>query len=194
MERQNIEIIEKAAGIIMNSGVKELTVHNLANKLMVDKSQLLKQFTKDDDILLLLLLDFEIDINELISEFARTTETPDAEMKILFKKLYFLFLQKPYYLDIIFDKKLKNRDESIKNSFLRIRNTAENYLTSVINKGENENIFKTKVSTKVLVGKILSGFRLFMKDEQRIHEVILEMKTIKNLKDPFGSFFFIKNF
>ena len=183
MERQNIEIIEKAAGIIMNSGVKELTVHNLANKLMVDKSQLLKQFTKDDDILLLLLLDFEIDINELISEFARTTETPDAEMKILFKKLYFLFLQKPYYLDIIFDKKLKNRDESIKNSFLRIRNTAENYLTSVINKGKNENSFKTTISTKVMVSKILSGFRHFMKDEQRIHEVILEMKTLKIIND-----------
>ena len=92
-------------------------------------------------------------------------------------------MQKPYYLDIIFDKKLKNRDESIKNSFLRIRNTAENYLTSVINKGKNENSFKTTISTKVLVSKILSGFRHFMKDEQRIHEVILEMKTLKIIND-----------
>lgn len=183
MKTQKNLIIEKAAGIIMNSGIKELTVHNLADKLMVEESQLYQQFTKDDDVLLLLLLGFEIDINELMEEFARTAETTETELKILFKKLYFLFLQKPYYLDIIFDKNLKERDESIKNSFLRIRNTAENYLTSVINKGENENIFKTKVSTKVLVGKILSGFRLFMKDEQRIHEVILEMKTIKNLKD-----------
>lgn len=183
METQKNLMIEKAAGIIMNSGVKELTVHNLADKLKVEESQLFKQLTKDDDILLMLLLGFETDINEFMTEFARTAETPETELKILFKKLYFLFLQKPYYLDIIFDKNLKERDESIRNSLSRIRNTAEYYLTSIINKGRTEKTFKTKESTKNLVGKMLSGFRLFMKDEQRIHEMILEMKTIKNLKD-----------
>jgi peptide/nickel transport system ATP-binding protein len=51
------------------------------------------------------------------------------------------------------------------------------------NKGKKENAFKTKESTKILVGKILSGFRTFMKDEQRIHEMILEMKSLKTSKD-----------
>jgi AcrR family transcriptional regulator len=183
METQKNEIIEKAAKIIMNSGVQELTIHNLADKLNVEESQLYKQLTKDDDILLMLLLGFETDINEFRSEFVQATETPEAELKILFKKLYFLFLQKPYYLDIIFDKNLEKRDESIRNSILRIRNTAENYLSSIINKGKKENTFKTKESTKILVGKILSGFRLYMKDEQRIHEMILELKTLRTLKD-----------
>ena len=104
----------------------------------------------------------------------QSSETPENELKILFKKLYFLFLQKPYYLDLIFDKKLKNRDESIRNSLLRIREMAEYYLTEIINKGKSENNFKTTVSTKVLANKILAGFRTYMKDEQRFHEVILE--------------------
>lgn len=183
METQKNEIIEKAAKIIMNSGVQELTIHNLANKLKVEDSQLYKQLTKDDDILLMLILGLETDINELITGFTQTAETPEAELKILFKKLYFLFLQKPYYLDIIFDKNLKERDESIRNGFLRIRNTAENYLSSILNKGKKENTFKTNTPTKVLVGKILSGFRSYMKDEQRIHEMILELKTLRTLKD-----------
>ena len=53
---------------------------------------------------------------------------------------------------------------------------AEYYLTEIINKGKSENNFKTTVSTKVLANKILAGFRTYMKDEQRFHEVILEMK------------------
>ena len=40
METQQNEIIEKAAGIIMNSGIDELTVHNLAGKLELEDNQL----------------------------------------------------------------------------------------------------------------------------------------------------------
>jgi hypothetical protein len=177
------EIIEKAAGIIMNSGVKELTVHNLADELLVKESQLCQQVSKDDDILLILMLSFESDIFEFLRGIDQSSDSPENKLKIIFKKLYFLFLQKPYYLDILFDKNLKNRDKSIMNSFFRIRKMAENYLTDIINKGKTENSFKTNVSTSILVGKILSDFRTFMNDEQRFHELILEMKKLQTLKD-----------
>lgn len=183
MKTQENKIIEKAAGIIMNSGVKELTVHNLADKLQIKESELYQQLTKDDDILLILLLSFESDMVQFLSGMEQSSDSPENKLKIIFKKLYSLFLQKPYYLDIIFDKNLKNRDKSITNSFLRIRLMAENYLTDIINKGKAENTFKTKVSTSVLVTKILSDFRTFMKDEQRFHEIILEMKKLQTSKD-----------
>lgn len=183
MKTKESEIIEKAAGIIMNSGVGELTVQNLADKLQIKKSQLYLLLTSDDDILLILLLSFENDIIQFLREMEQNSESPENKLKIIFKKLHFLFLQKPYYLDIIFDKNLKNRDNSITNSFLRIRQLAENYLTDIINKGKTENTFKTKVSTSVLVTKILSDFRTFVKDEQRFQEIILEMKKLQTSKD-----------
>lgn len=183
MKTQQNEIIEKAAGIIMNSGVDELTIHNLADKLQIKERQLYGRLSKDDDILLILLLSLESDMVDFLKGNKQSSETPENELKILFKKLYFLFLQKPYYLDLIFDKKLKDRDESIRNSLLRIREMAEHYLTEIINKGKSENNFKATVSTKVLANKILAGFRTYMKDEQRFHEVILEMKKLKTSKD-----------
>jgi len=183
MEIQNTVIIEKAARIIMNSGLQKLTIPNLADELNVKQRQLYTLLTKDDDILLMLLLSFKTDINDFLTELIPNTETPETELSILFKKLYFLFQQKPYYLHIIFDKNLKERDINIKKTILWIRNMAENYLTSVITKGKKENTFKIKESTKSLVGKMLSGFRLFMKDEQRINEMILEMKSLKTSKD-----------
>ena len=62
MKTQQNEIIEKAAGIIMNSGVDELTIHNLADKLQIKERQLYGRLSKDDDILLILLLSLESDM------------------------------------------------------------------------------------------------------------------------------------
>jgi len=182
MKAQENEIIEKAAGIIENSGVEELTVHNLADKLQIKESQLYQQLTNDEDIYLLLLLNLENDIVNLLKGIEQS-DSPESQLKILFKKLYFFFIQKPYYLDIIFDKNLKNRDKRFMDTFLRIRKLAKNYLTEVINKGKTENTFKTRVPTSVLAGKILTDFRTFMKDEQRFHEVILEMKKLQTSKE-----------
>jgi len=183
METTKTVIIEKAVQIIMNTGLAGLTIHNLATELEVKDKQLYRHLTKDDDILLMLLFGFETDITEFVKEHANKGVSPEIELKLLFKGLYFLFQQKPYYLFIIFDKSLKKRDDSINKSFSRIRSTAENYLTTIIDAGKNENIFKTKVPTKVLVDKILHGFRGYMKDEQRINEMILELKTLRTVKD-----------
>ncbi len=183
METTKTEIIGKAAEIIRHSGIKDLTIHKLAANLEVDEYILYAMLTKDDDILLLLLLDFEAELDEFVGALNRNAEPPETEIKILFKKLYFLFLQKPHYLSIIFDKSLKNRDKSIKESLLRIRKIAQNYLTGVIERGKNDNTFNTAEPTQKLVEKILSDFRLFMGNEQRLHEMIQEMKQLKQLKD-----------
>lgn len=104
-------------------------------------------------------------------------------METFFKGLYFLFLQKSYYLSLIFDKSLMSRDESIKHSVLRIKLIAEDYITRIIDKGKKQNNFKTNETTKFSVNKILSVFRLFMKDEQRMIEMMLELKTLKIIND-----------
>lgn len=183
METQKNEIIEKAAGIIMNSGIKELTIHNLADQLQIKESQLHEHLSKDDDIVLILLLSFKSDFVDLLTKTELSADLPEKKLKFIFKELYQLLLKKPFYLDIIFDKNLKNRDNQIMNLVLWIRGIAHNYLTNIINEGKAENTFKTKVSTSVLVHKILSDFRTLMNDEQRFHEVVLEMKKLRKTKD-----------
>lgn len=183
MKTTNKEIVERAAEIIMDSGLETLTVSNLASGLKLHESHLYQQLTKDDDIVLILLLRFETDIHEAVKELANKVQSPETKLKLLFKRIYLLFLQKPHYLSIIFDKNLKERDESIKKSFVRIKNIAESYLTFIIDKGKNEYTFKTKVPTRILVDQMLSSFRLLMKDEQRVNEMVLELKTLRKLND-----------
>ncbi|MDA3953377.1 MAG: hypothetical protein PF485_07005 [Bacteroidales bacterium] len=183
MEIKKTEIIEKAAHIIMNRGLEALTIRNLATELKIDKKELYNLFTKDDDILLMMFDGFENELKEFIHKLRNNDETAEKEFKSLFKSLYNLFLQKPYYLSIIFDKSLKKRDESIKMSILRMKDLAEKYLTTLINTGKKDSTFKTKTSTKLLVGKMLSEFRLLMRDEQYFNKMVLELKTLKKSKD-----------
>ncbi len=183
MEIITNEIIKIASQIIENKGLENLTIHNLASELKISETQLYNQFTKDDDILLMILLFFENEIKESILEFKKIEESPEKELKFLFKRLYVLFMEKPYYLSIIFDKSLMNRDESINMAISRIKEIVENYFTTLINKGKLENIFKTQVPTKSLVDKMLSEFKLLMEDEQYVNDMILDLKTLKKSKD-----------
>ena len=183
METNHSAIIDKAARIILNTGLEALTIHNLAKELNVKEHRFNSQLLKDEDIILILLLAFETDFNEFVKEIETKKVNSESELKLFFKGLYFLFLQKPYYLSLIFDKSLMKRDENIKKAFLRIKRIAEEYLSVVINNGKKQNTFKTNESTKFLINRILPGFRIFMKDEQRLNEMMLELKTLKIIND-----------
>lgn len=87
---------------------------------------------------------------------------------------------------IIFDKGQLERDDAIKMSIVRIMNIVETYLTTIINAGKKDQTFKTSVTTKLLVNRILIGFRMFMKDEQLVNEMILELTTLKKQNNDEG--------
>lgn len=182
MEFKMNEITEKAAQIIINSGVEHLTIHNLANELIIDEEELYHLFSNDDDILLIMFDSFEKELKEFICELSNHNEPPEKEFKTFFKSLYNVFLQKPYYLSIIFDKGLKKRDERIRKSIFQMKDIVENYLTKLINTGKQHHTFKTKMPTRVLVGKMLVEFRMLMRDEQYLNEMILQMETLKKTK------------
>lgn len=180
MEVNKSDIIEKATQLIIKLGLEALTIDNLATELGINKDQVYNKFSNVDDILFVLLQNFETELKELVLESSNTLEAPEIELKQLFKKFYYLFLQKPYYLSIIFDKSLFVRENRIKMSLLQIKNVMETYLTSLINTGKLSQAFKSKVPTKLIVDKILSEFRLLMKDEQHVNEMVLQLIAIKN--------------
>lgn len=183
MKLKMTEISEKAAQIIMNNGLENLTIKNLASQLKTDINELHKMFSKEDDILLMMFNNFEKDFIEFINELRNHNEAPEKEFRTFFKSLYNVFLQKPYYLSIIFDKRLKKRDDKIKMSILRMRDIVDRYLTRLIDAGKKNNAFKTNASTKLLVDKMLVEFRLLMRDEQYINEMILELESLRKSKD-----------
>jgi len=183
MKTHQYNSIKPHTEILTNFDLPEYTLPNMVVKLNIHKSQLYQQLPKNDDILLTFLLSFESELMEFFKEMYKSNDTPDTKLYGFFKKLYILFQEKPIYLDIIFDKNLKNKDKSTISTLHRIRKTAKKYLIGVIVNGKNENIFKTKLSTSTLVDNLLSSFKMFMEDEQLFHKYIMEMKKLKTFKD-----------
>jgi hypothetical protein len=184
METTKLEISTKAAQILMNKGLKELTLKNLAAELNLSESELGSDIKSVDDIILMLLMEFEVEINAYVQVITNHVETADDKFKLLFKGLYYLFGQKPQYLFLLFDKDLNTRDERIKECMSRIKNKADACLIGVLNAGKKENIFTTKASAPVLAESILASFRSLMQEEQRMNEMALELKSIKSSYNP----------
>jgi len=183
METNKKEITAKSVNIIMNLGIEALTIDHLAKELEIDQKKLKKEFLSDEDILLMVFKSFEDDLKEFILEINNQTDNSVIEFNTFFKSLYNVFLQKPYYLSIIFDKRLKNKNDKIKKSIIRMKSTIENYLTNLIESGKENKTFKTKTPTRLLVNKMLSEFRLLMKDEQYINQMILDLELLRKSKD-----------
>lgn len=183
MEIKKKDIIEAVGGIIAQSGLRDLSIKKLSLSMGMDARTLSSVIGKDEEIYLILLNGLEQELSDLFKEISKKNQKPEQAIQILFKELFVLFSQKPFYLSIIFDETVMAKDAVFQKSVLRIKKIAEAYLFKLIEEGKNEKTFKTGKSTQTLVKSILSGFRLFMKDEQLINDMILELKTLRTLKD-----------
>lgn len=175
------KVVEQVAGLIIEEeGLDALTIARVAKELNLDEKYLLKQFGSVDDILVMLLESFENELQEFIKEISGKEETPETAFKLLFKRLYFLFLQRPYYLAVIFNKSLTRKNDKISVVVFRIKKLAKSYLMGIIEEGKRLQVFKTPLPSEKWATQILSEFRLFMENEQRVNELVINMKSTIN--------------
>ncbi|MCF8379491.1 MAG: hypothetical protein K9H49_07940 [Bacteroidales bacterium] len=176
-------IIEAAGRIIDNSGLSALSIKNLSLSLGIDDTMLAPYIAKDEDIYSILFDGLEEELNDLVNEIFNLDPEPEQALQLLFKRLFVLFREKAFYLSIIFGESHMENNIVFQKSVVRIKRIAEAYLFRLIEEGKNEKTFKTEKPTKALVNSILTGFRLFMKDEQKINNMIRELKTLRKVKD-----------
>lgn len=175
------KMVEHITGLIIEEeGLDALTIARIAKELNLDENYLLQQFGSVDDILVILLESFENELLEFINEISGKEEGPETAFKLLFKRLYFLFLQRPYYLAVIFNKSLTRKNEKITLVVFRIKKLAKSYLTGIIEEGKSIQVFKTPLSSEKWADRILSEFRMFMENEQRVIELVINMKSTQN--------------
>lgn len=183
MEIERKIIVEKAGDIMMRLGIASLTVTAIAQELNVEVSELPDFIENSNDVFLLLFNELENDLKNLLDAYADKKHPPQLELQRLFTALYAFFHQKPYYLELVFDQNLLERSDSIRETFSRIKILASAHLCRLINEGKATQVFTTKQSAKSLVNGILSSFRLLMRDEQLMNEMIRKYVALKFQKE-----------
>ncbi|RIH64207.1 hypothetical protein D1164_02430 [Mariniphaga sediminis] len=137
----------------------------------------------EEQILEQLLLQLEKELKEIVDETASAQDAPAAEFEMLFRHLYQLFKQKPYYLTVIFDKDLHRKYNGAEKIISRIKGVAKGYLTRLIDRGKAQNIFIIHAETKILVRKILNSFQVLMNDMQLAEKMIRDLRKYQSIAD-----------
>ncbi len=166
------DIIEAAGSIILQSGINELSIEELELKMGISHAELSMYLRSDKDIPIMLLISLESEIQQLIKDVALSNQSPEKELQNLFKSLNKLFERKPFYVDLIFDKHLGEKDSEIPEIISRIIKRAENFLLQLIDKGKQEHVFQAGTKSRYLVNRILVSFGLLM-NEQRVAESLV---------------------
>lgn len=183
MKADSFKIVQKAGNLIAGKGLQALTLTNLLMGMDITVDDLYPEITNDEELLEMMLKKLEEETADMIGTFANSVEPPDTELILLFKRLYFLFLQRPYYLPLIFDSVQTNYRE-IKNRYLmRVQKMAGEYLSSLINEGKKEKVFNSDVSTEYLVSRILHSFRFLMQNEDIGNDMIRQLNVLRTVKD-----------
>lgn len=183
MDSENTDVINTAGRIIVVSKTKGLSINTLLKEPELKGKNFLKNFKDEEDIYEILLLNFEIELVELIVNISKENNRPDVEIELLFKKLYTLFKAKPWSLLLIFDYGLQERYKWFANTIFRIKKLAHTYLTKLIERGKDEKVFKTSQNTNLLVKGILVSFRSLMNDYQLGNKMINDLKKFQSTQD-----------
>lgn len=181
MELTKIDLIKAAGEIINKAGTDALTVDNLSVKMGIDPIELLVFFRQDINILTMMLLSLENEMDQLIHPVLKNTQLPEEEINSIFKKLYKLFDQKPYYLSIIFAAELMKQDTGIQNILVRIRKAAEICLLQLVNQGKQQKTFNIGTKTSALINKILVSFREMMNDQWLSIKMVRDLEIQRSL-------------
>jgi AcrR family transcriptional regulator len=180
MNLEKEDIIDAAGRLILKSGINQLSIEELELKMGISHSELSMYLKSDKDIPIMLLISLETKIMQLIKNVAKSNLSPEDELQALFKNLNTFFDQRPFYLVLIFDKHLAERDSEIPVIMRRIIKRAENFLMQVINKGKMENIFQAEVKTRYLVNRILVSFRLLMNEQRLAESLVRDIALLKS--------------
>lgn len=183
MELRETNIVEAAGRIILESGINALSIEELALQVDISQAELSMYFTKDNDILIMMLLSLDNEIQQLINAVVTRNQSPEEELQNLFKNMYELFDRKPYYLSLIFSIELTEKDSEMHDILLRIKTAAEMYLLQVITQGKKKKIYKTEINSRSLVNRILVSFRLLMNEQLVNINLVRDLKMLRSKND-----------
>lgn len=130
-----------------------------------------------------ILADMETELLTLFKNSSDASSPPESAFVELFEDLYGVLLRKPRYLALLFDERLIATNGKVGEALTQIRDVAENHLEGLIESGKNAGVFANRRPSKSLAKSIMASFKSMMKDEHRINEMLLELKSPEKLTD-----------
>lgn len=177
------QIIEASGRLLTEDGFDSFTLEKLSKRPEMKGFDVFALIRNEEQIFEQLLLQLEIELTTLVDDLSVKHNSPVTEFELLFKQLHWLFKQKPYYLNVIFDKDLHRQYRGAEEIISRIKGVAKKYLTGLIDRGKAQKVFTIKTESKVLVKEILGSFQALMNDMQLADKMMCDLKKHQSSND-----------
>ncbi|GJM36401.1 MAG: TetR family transcriptional regulator [Saprospiraceae bacterium] len=160
MKERQLEIIEAAGKILTSSGVKGLTIKNLAKEMQFSESAIYRHFHSKDDIIVAMLNYLADSKDERLAMAVRIDDPPEEKLKKLFQSQSEFFSKHPHFVVAVFSDGLMEKSGRINEAIFRIMSVLRKHLLPIIREGQQKGIFTNTVSAEDLIHIIMGTFRL----------------------------------
>ena len=160
MKERQLEIIEAAGKILTDSGVKGLTIKNLAKQMKFSESAIYRHFTSKEAIIVAMLNYLAESMDERLTKAVRPDDPPDEKLKCLFQNRFTFFKKHPHFVVVVFSDGLLEESGRINEAIFNIMDVMKKHLWPIIREGQEQGVFTNAVPTEELIHIIMGTFRL----------------------------------
>lgn len=160
MKKRQLEIIDAAGRILTSSGVKGLTIKNLAKEMQFSESAIYRHFHSKEDIILVMLNYLAESMDERLAKAVRPEDAPDDKLRSLLRNRFNFFKNHPHFIVAVFSDGLMEESGRINEAIFNIMNVMTKHLMPIIREGQRKGVFINAVSAEELIHIIMGTFRL----------------------------------
>lgn len=162
MKERQLEIIEAAGRILTASGVRSLTIKNLAKEMKFSESAIYRHFTSKEKIIVTMLSYLAEKMDERLAKDVKQNDTPEEKISDLFKSQFSFFKKHPHFVVAVFSDGLMEESGQVNKAILKLMDIKVKHLVPIIMEGQQKGVFTNDISTDELGHIVMGAFRLQM--------------------------------
>lgn len=160
-ERQ-FEIIEAAGRILTGSGVKGLTIKNLAKEMDFSESAIYRHFSSKEKIIVGMLNYLAENMDIRFAKAIASSDNPKEQFRALFQDQFRFFKTNPHFVAAVFSDGLMEESKNINEAIFGIMAVKTKHLKPVMKAGIQKGVFTDKIPMENLLHVVMGTFRLQM--------------------------------
>lgn len=162
MSARQFEIVTAAGKILTKSGVKGLTIKNLAAEMDFSESAIYRHYSSKEDIIVTMLDYLAYDMDMRYKKALEGETNPQEQLVKLLTNQAVFFTKNPYFVVVVFSDGLREESERINYSSTMLMKTKMGHLYPILETGQNAGCFRSDLPTEDLVHIVMGSFRLLM--------------------------------
>ena len=159
---RQFEIIEAAGKILSTSGVRALTIKNLAKEMQFSESAVYRHFSSKEDIIIAMLEYLAENMDERYTNIISETQSPEEKFLALFESQLLFFKANPHFVAAVFSDGLMEQSQRINETILKIMTVKMKHTVPVIMEGQQKGVFTNALTSDEIIHIVMGAFRLQM--------------------------------